>query len=579
MGYFTVDRVRWATGILFLAVVAAGSFSLQGCGTGRQSLKTADAPADSLTSKSLMVSEKYLEASKEKILGNFEEARKILEECLKVDPTHHPSWYQMADIGHITGNYHSALVSAGKAVALDPGNGWYKVLQADLFMKLERYSEAAEVFRELNRIWPGKRIWYEGLAKAQTLSGKPLEAVKTYESILALFGFDEEIFFKIIGLYEKMGKPSKAEGKLQQLVKAYPYDIRYLGHLASVYVKHGKEEKAFPLWQEILRIDPANGEVHFELAGYYRRKGDDNKAYDELIKAFATPNLSIDAKIVVLLSYYNLTEEHPAMLPQAYNLLDLTVKNHPENPKGWSMYADFLMRENRYGEAMDLFSKVVTLDSTRYLVWEQLLICANALNNFEVMAKEGERAIAQFPDQALLYLFFGRGLLYGNKPEDALKAFSRGYLFAGFNDTLAVIFLQSVAVSATYAGDLQRGDEYFEKGLAKGNPTSWLLADYMRFIAQSGRKENLQRVLKAAAGKPEGDPWMKLFMLWQQVAEGSPASNLSVVEDLLKNNSSDFYVMEAAMALCSAAGRVEMAETCRQKALASSRGALLIEKK
>ncbi|HRZ49757.1 MAG TPA: hypothetical protein P5338_10220, partial [Bacteroidales bacterium] len=526
----------------------------------------------------VMVSEKFLEASKEKILGNFETSRKLLEECLKLDPEHHPSCYQLADIGHITGNYNSALVWAEKAVKLDPGNGWYKVLQADLLMKLERYAEAVVVFKELNRIWPRKRIWYEGLAKAQLLAGKPLESVKTYDRILSEFGFDEEIFFKMTGLLEMSGKQSKVEEKLRQLVRENPYNTDYLRNLAAMYVRYGKEDKAMPLWREILRIDPGNGEVHFEMAGYFRRKGDDAQAYQELLQAFSTPNLSIDAKIVVLLSYYNLTEQFPALLPQAYSLLDLTVKHHPDNPKGWSMYADFLVREQRYREALDLFKKVTELDSTRYLVWEQLLMCANALNDFTVLSEEGIRGTEQFPDQAMLYLYYGKGLLYKGRIDEARKTLSRGYLFTGFNDTLSQRFLQAMANAALYALDFSKGDEYFSKGMGKGNVTSWFLCDYMRFMVLSGRKEKMQAVMDRAASQPETDPWKQLLLLWHQAGSGNTTAVKGGIETLMNTFGHLFYVMESAGHLCQMAGLTEMAEACRRKALAASNGAKLPEK-
>lgn len=572
------NRILQGTGVTVLLALVLWLGILWGCSTLKKTGNASGGKTDSLTKESVMVSEKYLEASKEKILGNFETSRKLLEECLKLDPDHHPSYYQLADIGHITGNYHSALVSAEKAVMLDPANGWYKVMQADLLMKLERYSEAAVVFKELNRIWPQKRIWYEGLAKAQLKGGKPSESIKTYERILSKFGFDEDIFFKMTDLLAKTGKPSKVEDKLRQLVKDYPYNTRYMGYLAEVYVKHGKEDKAIPLWHEILRLDPGNGEVHFEMAGYYRRKGDDGKAYEELLQAFSTPNLSIDAKIVVLLSYYNLTEQYPSLLPQAYSLLDLTVKHHPDNPKGWSMYADFLVREQKYREALELFIKVTEIDSTRYLVWEQLLMCADAINDFTLLAKEGTRGVEQFPDQAMLYLYYGKGLLYTGQIGEAEKILSRGYLFTGFNDTLSQRFLQTMGNAALYAQDYSKAEEHFSKGMKKGSPTSWFLSDYMRFMVISGKKEKVQSVLEASAVKPQNDPWKQLLLLWHQESSGKTAEIKEGVEALLTNFSNHFYVMESAGALCQNAGLTELAALCRQKALAASNGARLPEK-
>lgn len=564
-----------AMALLFLMFLATA------CKTTKTSVTTPDnnpgGIPDVVTSAMMEVSEKYIDATREKMLGNFAEAEKLLLQCLKLDPEHHPSYYQLADIGHIKGTYPEALDRIEEAVRLDPANGWYRVLKAELLLKLGRYKESVLVYQELNRLWPTRKIWYEGRAYALKMAGEERAAAAAYEEILRKFGFDEEIFFKMIDLYEKSGDYKSIMQKLKGLVEKNPYETRYLGYLASFYQKRGDSGKALPLWNEILRLEPGNGEVRFELANYYRGRGEDEKAFQELLLAFGSPNLSIDAKIVVLLSYYKLSEQYPILLKEAYQLLDLTVEKHPENPKGWSMYADFLMRDRKHREALQNFLRVTDLDSSRYFVWEQLLYCADVLNDFKTLATHGERALRVFPDQSALCLFHGRGLLYIGETQQAVKVLNQGLYFAGLNDSLTSLLYHTLARCEEVAGNVSKSGEAFRKALAKGLPSAALLADYIRFIAINGEVEKAAPARKAAEGKPADDPMMQLFYLWNRRLENSQAEIISDLARIVQQYPNDYNVLEQSGYLYQWLGKPEKATESWQKALEISSGNKLIE--
>ncbi len=525
-----------------------------------------------VTSAMMLVSEKYIDACKGKILGNFSKAEELLKECLNLDHGHHPSWYQLADIHHIQGNYQDAVYAVEQAIGLDNTNIWYKVLYADLLLKVGRYDEAEKVYREIIRMKPGKRIWYEARAHAQTLSGNLNAAAETYQEILDRFGYDEDIFFKMIRTYETEGNVKKIEKSLDWLVKKFPYDTRYLGRLAGFYNSHGKTDKAFTLWQEILKIEPDNGEVRFDLAGYYRGKGDDQKAYNELYSAFTTPNLSIDAKIVVMLSYFTLTERYPQMLPEAYRLLDLMVEKHPENPKGWSMYADFFYREQRYEEALARFKSVVELDSSRFLVWEKLLHCALMLNDFQTLRDAGTKALRIFPDQAVLYLYYGTGLYYGNQHEASLTSLKQGYFFTGLNDSLAANFLYAMARSYEAVKETDKAADHYHRAHSAGLASAIFLSDYIRFATENGMQEKIRSLEQALQSKSESDPLIQVAKLWLGIEKNTSLEITNGLTKITATFPDRYAVMEQAGFLFRKVGQKEKAQEVWKKAISLSSG-------
>ncbi len=171
------------------------------------------------------------------------------------------------------------------------------------------------------------------------------------------------------------------------------------------------DEKALETYNEILKIDPENPYINISLSDYYRKKGDKVKSLEYLKAGFANPNLDIDSKVSILLAYYSVNEIYNTYKDEAFELATILIKAHPDDPKAYSIYADFLVQDKRYAEARDAFLKVISLDSTKYLVWEQLLFVESELGDNQAIVDESKRALELFPEQPMLYLFAGCGQL------------------------------------------------------------------------------------------------------------------------------------------------------------------------
>lgn len=447
-------------------------------------------------------------------------------------------------------------------------------------MKMGQYDDAVKVFSAINRLKPEKKIWWEAKAYTQNAGGNVKGAIQTWQHILDQFGFDEILFFKMLDASRKSGNIRQTEQSLRWLTEKFPYETRYLGMQAAFYVEQNKGSKAMELWNEILRIEPGNGEVHFELANYYRSRGEDRKAFEELLFAFKSPNLNIDAKIVVLLSYYNLTEKYPEMLPEAYQLLKLTIDNHPENPRGWSMYADYLFRDDRFSEALEMFNRVVDLDSTKYPVWEQLLNAAFRLNDFTTMRIQGAKALRLFPDQAPLYLMHGIGLLYGSEYQIAIEILNRGYFFTGFSDTISSEILHLMARAYELNGDGVKAADHYKRAVAKDFGGASLLADQVRFFALHQQQKSTDGSVDMVMYANDSAPLIKMASLWKMATRKTDASALTLDLSTLLQTAGDYYLMlEHAGDLYEYLGMKDEAKKVRQQALLVSKGNIMLQLK
>ncbi|MFT5054943.1 MAG: tetratricopeptide (TPR) repeat protein, partial [Oceanospirillaceae bacterium] len=175
---------------------------------------------------------KFVDASKEKMLGNFEEAEALYNECIKIDSKNAASYYELANLKLMQKSNDEALVLANKALDIDPTNEWYTLFLADLHNVRYEYNLSEELFDRLIEAHPGKVEYIYELGSVQLFQNKLKEAVKTYNKIELALGVTEEISIQKQKLYLEMNDLDGAIKEVQGLIDNYPREVRYLGILA-----------------------------------------------------------------------------------------------------------------------------------------------------------------------------------------------------------------------------------------------------------------------------------------------------------------------------------------------------------
>ena len=84
----------------------------------------------------------YVEALKQKLMGNGGEALKYLEQCLKINPSSDAAYYQMAQIVIANGDIINGKHYAAKALSIDQENIWYLTMLAGLYYQEKKLDSA-----------------------------------------------------------------------------------------------------------------------------------------------------------------------------------------------------------------------------------------------------------------------------------------------------------------------------------------------------------------------------------------------------------------------------------------------------
>jgi len=437
------------------------------------------------------ITELFFDASKQKMLGNFEEAAVLYHDCIKIDPNNAASYYELANLLTTSQQVPEALPFALRALELDPKNEWYSLFTAEIQLGLNDFQSAVLIYERLTEEHPDKIEYQYELATSYLYLNRFEEAIKAYNKIETAFGVSEEISVQKEKIYLQMDRLDDAVKELEVLIDNFPGEQRYLGMLAEVYTANDMLDKAFKVYERMAKNQPNDPVLHLNLAEYHRKQGDYDASFKELKQAFGSPKLNIDNKIQVMMSYYNLTEGNDKLLGQAYELLDLLTVAHSDDAKAFAMKADFLLRDGKFKESRDAFYETVKLDSSRFMVWSQLINNSYELRDWDAMQIDSKKALELFPNQGLLYLLNGIANNNLKDYKEAVSVLSEGEIFTRTETYMNVQLLSVLADAHNNLKQFKESDEAFEKAIKKDPNNPLLLNNYSYFL--SLRAENLER--------------------------------------------------------------------------------------
>jgi tetratricopeptide (TPR) repeat protein len=444
----------------------------------------------------LQNTEVFINGCKEQITGDYDKAIISFLTCIKADPENSAALYELAGVYYMLKKDTDAMPLIKKAVELEPDNVWYQLLYANLLIAGRQYKDATAIYEKLAKAHPESLDYYFDWAEGYLYMEKYTDAIAVYDLVEGKIGVSEDISVQKEKIYLELKKIDKAADEIKKLIKAFPSETTYYNYLADLYLDNNMVDKAFEIYQQILVLDPDNANVHLSLADYYRKEGDNDKSFNELKLAFSNENLDVDTKVKILLSYYTLTEKSDDLKSQAYTLIDSLIKTHPDEAKAYSIYGDFLLRDKKYTEAKVQYLKVVSLDSSKYDVWAQLLLLESELNNNDALLSESKRAMELFPDHPALYLFNGVANFQLKKYDEAIIALNKGVALVVYDDDMLKNFYTYLGDS--YYAKKNSKDAYaaYDKVLEIDPKNTYVLNNYSYYLSLQG--DNLDKAEKMA---------------------------------------------------------------------------------
>ena len=436
----------------------------------------------------------FFSALKEKSLENYEEALDLFQKCIKIDNNKAVPYYESAMINKDLGRFNLAVEQIKIAVDLDLDNRWYELHYAEALFANRDFKSASVVYKKLILKEPGNQDLFFLLADMYIYDNDFLKAIEVYDNLELIKGIDKMISMQKHKLYMQLEKRYYAVKELKNLVEKFPNDIEALEILSEAYLLNDDKEKAFDIFKKLAIIAPENGRIHLTLADYYRDQGDNTKSFEELKLAFKSIKLSVDVKVRILASYFQLLAVNKTMKEQAYTLVKLLMQSHPNDVKPKALYADILYADNRFNDAKDQYLIVLENNKTESQVWSQVLFIQAEQSDFEGMLKTSEEALTYFSTEPLFYYFNGVANKWFKNYDDAIISLNMGVEFVLDNSILLLEFYSSLADSYHATKQHKLSDDYYEKSLEIDSNNVLVLNNYAYYL--SLRRLNLEKAKK-----------------------------------------------------------------------------------
>lgn len=476
--------------ILYCSLFLLSAILVSSCGGTKQiaSKENASVSKDSISSEKQKEFEfLFVEALKQKVVGNQQRAVSLLSSCLEIDPNSSAAMFELANLHLANNDLTSASLLLEKAVNINPSNKWYKLQLARIYAQLSKFEESAVLYDQLSKGEPENQEYL--YMKAMTLSSakKFDEAIKAFNDLEKKVGINEQIALSKEQVYLEAGKTKEAFAEIRKLIEFNPAEPRYYGLLADAYLDQGDNENALKNYQKILELDPDNGYVHFSLSNYYRMPGDKALAFDHTLKGFQSNEVDVDTKLQLYLMFSGNVEEVRLTDEETEKLVATLVESHPDDYRVYTVYAEFLIKQKRWVEARDQLITVTEMGVNDYMIWEQILYLDNELQDWQALYHHTKSAIDLFPNQPQVYFFHAVACISLEKFEETIAISDEGMLIVVDNPRMSgqLTFIKGEAQYKL--GMVSEAYELFDKALTLDPENFIAMNNYAYYLSIEGR--------------------------------------------------------------------------------------------
>jgi tetratricopeptide (TPR) repeat protein len=497
-----------------------------------------------LTSEELNLQRLFIEASREKLLGSYEEAAVLYNEVLSQDPRNDAAAYELSRVYESLERYSDALKQINKAIRLSTDNSWYHLMKADILEKLENYPAAIEVYEHLTSVNPQENYYFLHLVELLMKTNQPERALVILDDFEKNAGILPEIIHLKIEVLDELNRPADAVGEVEKLVNLYPRNLEYLHLLASYSLQADQPSRAESFYRQILEIDPDDPRANLAVADQYKKEGEDASYLRSIKLIMENPAIDLDAKIAELIPFVENYAEStdPEYADALGNLIADLVRQYDDEAKTHALYGDFLYNSGKLEEAESEYKKTLVLNKSVLQVWEQLMYIQAELKNMDGLLRTANDALDVFPNQGSIYYLSGLAYAYKEDYNQAVTELQQALIMSGRNDELKFNVISLLGKVYMQMGDQARANEAFDKALELQADNIELLRTYSNYLAQQGKSLNkaetyARKVLSADPSNPETEHLLALITL----QKGDLKTALSYIEQAMDHGAGDNY--------------------------------------
>lgn len=443
----------------------------------------------------------YFAGMKEKMVNNFTDAENEFRNALRIDPKNAAAQYQLATVLLSRGQASEAVLHSEKAFLAESSNEWYARLLIELYKNEKRYADAIPIAERIYKEGKDAHFLYE-LSGLYLLTKKYKKAIQVLDRVEQIQGVTEQTSRQKEEIYLQKGDLKGAIRELEKLSRTFPDQVLYRGMLADLYMQGKREREGEAIYLDILRKDPISGQAAFSLAAYYHGKGKLDTYLEYLLKGMRS-SLDANTKTQVLATFIPSQQLGTKHVDAIRQLVDAFLETHRDEPQPYMFLGDRELQDRNLEKAREYYLRAIEKDSSFTVAWDQILICDQGMERYDLLRDDCSLIIARYPEYAQAYLFKSIACRQLKQYELALEVARAGLIHAT-DENLLLSMLTNLGDIAWYAGAHEVSDSAYEAVLGIEPNHALALNNFAYFL--SLRNKDLDRAESMSKRSIELDP-------------------------------------------------------------------------
>ena len=435
-------------------------------------------------------------------IRNFEQALRYMSDDAA-------SMFELSEQYSNAGRTEEAFNMIQKAVKLDPENKWYQIRLGLFYRNLDQYDKFIKLYEDLTKKYPDDPDMLSELIDAYLVTEKYDKAVEKMDLLEQQLGANEFITEQRLNVFKRQGNNKKVISELEKLIENNPENVRYYGMLAQVFAETGKDKEALKTYERMKEINPNDPYIHISLLEFYEKGGEMDKAFNELLAVIRNKNLDLTTKANIYDYWMQKNNQSKQINEQVRQCGDAFIETHPDNKLGYLILGSYYMVNENAQKSKELHQKALTIDSTDFRAWQNLIISESRLDENEAVRDHAVAALKYYPMQPVFYWYAGVASAVLKDNENAITYLEKGRRYtsdklqmANFDAFLGDIYHKQ--------GEEEKAFDAYDRTLRNDPDNVLVLNNYAYYLAVKGQDldKALEMSTKAIAAEPDNPTYL-----------------------------------------------------------------------
>ena len=441
-----------------------------------------------------------------------EGAIRNFEQALRYMPDDAASMFELSEQYYNAGRTEDAFNMIQKAVKIDSENKWYQMRLGMFYRNLEQYDDLIKLYEGLTAKYPDDLEMLSELIEAYLITENYDKALAKMDVLEKQIGQNDVITEQRLGIYRQQGQTKKLIAELEKLIAANPENLRYYNLLAQVYQENGKDKEALKTYERIKEINPNDPYINVSLLEFYEKNGDKEKAFQELLATIRNKNLDIATKANIYDYWMQKNNQLKQINEQVRQCGETFIETHPDNKLGYLILGSYYMINENAVKSKQLHQKSLSIDSTDFRSWQNLIISESRLNENEAVREHAIKALKYYPMQPVFYWYAGVASAVLKINDEAINYLEKGRRYttdkiqlSNFDAFLGDLYHEE--------GDEEKAFEAYERTLRNDPDNILVLNNYAYYLAV--KNQDLDKAIemssKAVAAEPDNPIYLDTY--------------------------------------------------------------------